>query len=156
MRVKQKNYLTSPPWNWPTYFKRGHLLTRLPNKYLCVYKAKTFCPFVKTCCRGSNPSAEQRAEWKVVVNECVRARSCHAGGSHCMDCIVMCKKEGYYGTLSVCKQLMLPIENKLLLCGQAAQADLRRVNPKSWPQSSPFFKLIHSVWTSLYYEWLKY
>lgn len=39
-------------------------------------------------------SSEQRSQWKVVVNESVRACSCHAGGSHWMDCIVKCKKRG--------------------------------------------------------------
>ncbi len=96
-KKKLRKTILLSPRNWPTFFKKRSLVDKTFNKYLSGYKANTFGPFVNTCCHGSNPSTEQRIEWKVVVNECVRARSCHAGGSHWMDCIVMCKKKGYYG-----------------------------------------------------------
>lgn len=69
------------------------VLTRHLTSIFSGYKANTFSPFVKTCCHGSNTSTEQWAEWKVAVNVCVGARSCHAGGSPWMDCIVVQKKK---------------------------------------------------------------
>lgn len=77
-RGKKDITLTPPTWNWPTYFREDFF-----NKYLSGYKANTFCPFVKTHCHCV------QCEWKTVVDEYVRARSCPAGGSHWMDCIVI-------------------------------------------------------------------
>lgn len=75
------------------------MLTRHLTSIFSGYKANTFCPFVRTCCHGSNTSTEQWAEWKVAVNVCVGAPSCHTGGSPWMDCIVVQKQKqkSYYG-----------------------------------------------------------
>lgn len=99
-------------WNWPTYFKEGHSLTRLltsifPAKHilsLCQNMLPWLKPRqwaarrVKGCCKGLCQYMQLPRWWQPL------------DGLHCH----VQKKKTLMETLTVCKQLMLPIEQQVV------------------------------------------
>lgn len=105
----RKNSLT-PPMKLTHILKRGHLLTRLLTNIFSITKQRHFVPLTKHVAMAQTqaPSSEQSERLLYMsVSEHAAAMLVAATAWIALSCA---KKKAIMETLTVCKQLMLPIE----------------------------------------------